>query len=70
MPDLRWLDKSQMRAVADELCGGLTVRALTLPDRFQDHDDMARQYEEAGLDAHGIATEIAKQFPAKTVIRA
>lgn len=33
---------------------GLKIRPLTLPDRFQDHDSPARQYEEAGLNAGGI----------------
>ena len=56
-------------ANADLLRAGLSVRVLTLPDSFQDHDDMARQYEAAGLDAHGIATEIVKLFPAKTLER-
>ncbi len=52
-----------------DLMGGLTVRALTLPDRFQDHDDMARQYAEAGLDAHGIAAAITKAVPARKLAR-
>jgi 1-deoxy-D-xylulose-5-phosphate synthase len=34
---------------------GLTLRTLTLPDRFQDHDDPQRQYDEAGLNAASIA---------------
>ena len=51
-------------ANADLLRGGLSVRALTLPDRFQDHDDMARQYEEAELDAASIAAKIAAIFQA------
>jgi 1-deoxy-D-xylulose-5-phosphate synthase len=33
---------------------GLAVRTLTLPDSFQDHDNPARQYAEAGLDAAAI----------------
>ena len=37
---------------------GLDVRTLTLPDRFQDHDDPARQYEAAGLCARGIASAL------------
>ncbi len=37
-----------------DLLEGLKVRPLTLPDRFQDHDTPARQYEEAGLHAMGI----------------
>jgi 1-deoxy-D-xylulose-5-phosphate synthase len=42
-----------------DLLGGLRIRTLTLPDIFQDHDDMARQYAEAGLDAKGIAAAVA-----------
>ena len=54
----------------DLMRNGLVVRTLTLPDRFQNHDDMARQYAEAGLDAAGIADEIAAQFPARARARA
>jgi 1-deoxy-D-xylulose-5-phosphate synthase len=36
---------------ADLMRAGLTVRTLTLPDAFQDHDDPHRQYAEAGLNA-------------------
>ena len=36
----------------------LALRTLTLPDRFQDHDDPQRQYDEAGLNAASIAREI------------
>jgi len=36
------------------LDNGLKVRAMTLPDRFQDHDRPERQYAEAGLDARAI----------------
>jgi len=38
-----------------DLRDGLIVRPLYLPDRFQDHDTPTRQYEEAGLNATGIA---------------
>jgi len=37
---------------------GLVLRTLTLPDRFQDHDDPQRQYDEAGLNAASIAQVI------------
>ena len=37
------------------LHAGLTLRTLSLPDRFQDHDDPQRQYDEAGLNAASIA---------------
>ena len=33
---------------------GLILRTLTLPDVFQEHDDPARQYDDAGLGASGI----------------
>jgi len=33
---------------------GLDVRTMTLPDVFQDHDDPAKQYRTAGLDADAI----------------
>jgi 1-deoxy-D-xylulose-5-phosphate synthase len=36
------------------LDGGLKVRPMTLPDRFQNHDTPELQYVEAGLDAGGI----------------
>jgi 1-deoxy-D-xylulose-5-phosphate synthase len=37
---------------------GLILRTLALPDRFQDHDDPQRQYDEAGLNAASIAQVI------------
>jgi 1-deoxy-D-xylulose-5-phosphate synthase len=37
---------------------GLALRTLALPDRFQDHDDPQRQYDEAGLNAASIAQVI------------
>jgi 1-deoxy-D-xylulose-5-phosphate synthase len=37
------------------LHAGLALRTLALPDRFQDHDDPQRQYDEAGLNAASIA---------------
>jgi 1-deoxy-D-xylulose-5-phosphate synthase len=48
---------------------GSTVRALTLPDRLQDHDDQAAQYAEAGLDAKGIAKAVMAAMPAKAATR-
>jgi 1-deoxy-D-xylulose-5-phosphate synthase len=35
----------------DLMRSGLTVRTLTLPDEFQDHDDPHAQYARAGLNA-------------------
>jgi 1-deoxy-D-xylulose-5-phosphate synthase len=40
------------RAVLDT---GLKIRTLTLPDLFQEHDKPELQYQQAGLDARGIA---------------
>lgn len=37
---------------------GLKVRTLTLPDQFQDHDKPEKMYEQAGLDAAGIAASV------------
>jgi 1-deoxy-D-xylulose-5-phosphate synthase len=33
---------------------GFILRTLMLPDLFQEHDDMQRQYDEAGLNASSI----------------
>jgi 1-deoxy-D-xylulose-5-phosphate synthase len=39
---------------------GLKIRPMVLPDRFQEHDSPARQYDEAGLTArHIVATALA-----------
>ena len=41
------------------LDGGLKIRPMVLPDRFQDHDSPAKQYDEAGLSArHIVATAL------------
>jgi 1-deoxy-D-xylulose-5-phosphate synthase len=39
------------------LDAGLKVRAMTLPDRFQDHDKPERLYAAAGLDAKAIVAK-------------
>ncbi len=39
--------------------GSTKVRALTLPDTFQDHDTPERQYEQAGLSAKDIVKTIS-----------
>jgi len=57
-------------ASLDLMRGALSVRTLTLPDRFQNHDDMARQYAEAGLDTAGIVSEIAARFPIRARVHA
>ena len=46
-------------AVRGLLDNGLKIRPMVLPDRFQDHDSPAKQYEEAGLTArHIVATAL------------
>ena len=40
------------------LDNGLKLRTLRLPDLFQDHDDPARQYDEAGLNAPHIVDAV------------
>ena len=37
---------------------GLKIRTMRLPDVFQDHDNPALQYAEAGLDAAGIVATV------------
>ena len=38
--------------------GRLKMRAMTLPDVFQDQDQPERMYELAGLDAKGITRKV------------
>ena len=38
--------------------GGLKLRTLRLPDKFQEQDKPERQYAEAGLDADGIVATV------------
>ncbi len=40
------------------LDAGLKIRTMRLPDRFQDHDDPAKQYAEAGLDSASIVKTV------------
>ena len=40
--------------------GGLKIRTLRLPDRFQDQDKPEKQYEEAGLNAPHIVETVLK----------
>ena len=42
------------------LDGALKVRALKLPDVFQDHDKPEKMYEDAGLNASGIVSAVLK----------
>jgi 1-deoxy-D-xylulose-5-phosphate synthase len=37
---------------------GLKIRTMRLPDVFQDHDDPAKQYDEAGLNAPHIVDTV------------
>jgi 1-deoxy-D-xylulose-5-phosphate synthase len=41
---------------------GLEIRTMTLPDVFQDHDDPAKQYAAAGLDADSIVALVAARI--------
>lgn len=47
------------------LSGGLKIEIMTLPDRFQNHDTPARQYEEAGLTARRIEQKISTLLACK-----
>ena len=40
--------------------GGLKIRTMRLPDRFQDHDKPDKQYDEAGLNAPQIVDTVLK----------
>jgi len=40
------------------LDNGLKVRPMVLPDRYQDHDNPAKQYDEAGLNAAQIVGNV------------
>jgi 1-deoxy-D-xylulose-5-phosphate synthase len=42
------------------LDGNLKIRAMKLPDRFQDHGKPEQMYEDAGLNASGILATILK----------
>ena len=39
---------------------GLKLRTMRLPDKFQDHDNPAKQYDEAGLNAPHIVETVLK----------
>ncbi|MEA1651487.1 1-deoxy-D-xylulose-5-phosphate synthase [Nitrospirillum sp. BR 11164] len=39
---------------------GLKIRPMVLPDRYQEHDNPAKQYDEAGLNANGIVDTVLK----------
>lgn len=40
------------------LDAGLKIRTMRLPDLFQEHDNPAKQYADAGLDAAGIVKKV------------
>jgi 1-deoxy-D-xylulose-5-phosphate synthase len=42
------------------LDAGLKIRTMRLPDAFQDHEDPARQYDEAGLNAPHIVDTVLR----------
>ena len=55
----------------NDLCSGLRIRPLMLPDQFIDHDTPAAMYGRAGLDAeHIVVTALAAmgkdELPAKS----
>ncbi|HEX8307077.1 MAG TPA: 1-deoxy-D-xylulose-5-phosphate synthase [Allosphingosinicella sp.] len=49
-----------MASDAGLIDGGLKLRTLRLPDRFQDQDKPEKQIAEAGLDAEGIVEAVLK----------
>lgn len=51
------------------LDGGLKVRTLTLPDRYQDQDKPETMYAQAGLDAAGIVRSVEEALGKASTIR-
>ncbi|MDE1148411.1 MAG: 1-deoxy-D-xylulose-5-phosphate synthase [Azospirillaceae bacterium] len=49
---------------------GLKFRPLVLPDRYQEHDSPAKQYDEAGLNANGIVDTVLKALGTKAALLA
>ena len=47
--------------------GGLKLRTLRLPDKFQEHDNPVKQYAEAGLDADAIVDSVLKALRMNSV---
>ena len=47
--------------------GKLKLRSMFLPDRYQDHNDAYKQYEEAGLNASAIVETIHKALGDKKI---
>jgi len=48
----------QHLAESGALDKGLKIRAMVLPDVYQDHDKPERMYADAGLDAKGIVAKV------------
>jgi 1-deoxy-D-xylulose-5-phosphate synthase len=42
---------------------------MILPDRYQEHDNPAKQYDEAGLNANGIVETVLKALGANAQVR-
>jgi len=49
---------------------GLKIRAMTLPDVFQDHDTPAKQYDQAGLNARHIVARALEAFGEEAAAKA
>lgn len=49
---------------------GLKIRAMTLPDLFQDHDTPAKQYDQAGLNARHIVAKALEAFGEEAAAKA
>ncbi len=47
--------------------GGLKLRTLRLPDKFQEHDNPVKQYADAGLDADAIVESVLKALRINSV---
>jgi 1-deoxy-D-xylulose-5-phosphate synthase len=47
--------------------GGLKLRTMRLPDKFQDQDKPEKQYVDAGLDADGIVGTVLKALRINSV---
>ena len=45
------------------LDGGLKLCTKGLPERFQDHDNLGKKYDEAGVDARQIVETELKALP-------
>ena len=46
---------------------GLKIRTMRLPDRFQEHDNPKKQYDEAGLNAPHIVDTVLKALRRNSV---